>query len=127
MFIFFVCPKKTNQKKGQPITCFACAKYPVLLEIDGRCETRPPEADSDSPRAIPSISALLGCVKWHCTKLNYIRCIAKRQMRKITTNNGKKCLAAFSFSISKVSTPESGGIGDSNTEEDLDQTNQISD
>jgi hypothetical protein len=36
----------------------------MLLKITGRCETRPLSAASNSPRAIPVISLLLGCVKW---------------------------------------------------------------
>jgi len=41
LFIFFVCPKKTNQKKGQPITrritaVPLAAEYPALLKKNGR-------------------------------------------------------------------------------------------
>jgi hypothetical protein len=49
----------------QPITWSRFLRdYPALLKITGRCGTRPPKADSSSPRAIPVIFALLGCVKW---------------------------------------------------------------
>ena len=74
MFIF-ACPKM-NQK-GQPFTRrFAAgstvSNYPALLKITGRCETRTPlrgvytplAGCSDSPRALPVIFPLLGCVKW---------------------------------------------------------------
>jgi len=40
MFIFFACPKKTNQKKGQPYTWSSKLDFPALLEKAGRCETR---------------------------------------------------------------------------------------
>jgi hypothetical protein len=57
-------PKETNQRKGSQSLCLPSADCPALLKITGRCETRPPEADSDSPRAFPVIFLLLGCVKW---------------------------------------------------------------
>jgi len=44
------------------------ADCPALLKITGRCETRPPLANSDSPRAIPVIFPLLGYVKWQKQK-----------------------------------------------------------
>jgi hypothetical protein len=53
-----------NQRKGSLSLGSPAANYPVLLKITGRCETRPLKADSNSPRAIPVISPLLGCVKW---------------------------------------------------------------
>jgi len=47
------------------------AEDPVLLEKTGRYGTRgvyAPQGCSNSPRAYPSFSALLGCVKWHQNK-----------------------------------------------------------
>jgi hypothetical protein len=65
-FFFFACPKeKETKRKGSLSFGPSLTDSPALLKITGRCETRPPEADSDSPSAFPIISALLGCVKWH--------------------------------------------------------------
>jgi hypothetical protein len=63
---FLFAQKRT--KKGSQSLVPLSAESPVLLEITGRCETRPPVADSDSPRAFPVISSLLGCVKWQYKK-----------------------------------------------------------
>ena len=45
LFIFFACPKKTNQKKGQPITRHFAAgstvsNFPALLKTTGSLKTR---------------------------------------------------------------------------------------
>jgi hypothetical protein len=45
LFIFFACPKKTNQKKGQPITRHFAAgstvsNFPALLKTPGSLKTR---------------------------------------------------------------------------------------
>ena len=69
----FLClSKETNQRKDIRSLGPPAADFPALLEKVGRCETRPPRADSDSPRANPSFSVLLGCVKWHFKKLSAI-------------------------------------------------------
>jgi len=75
---FFACTKKRTKEStacSLAVSLLAFG-YPVLLKKAGRCETRPPEADSNSPRAIPSFSVLLGCVKWQQTKtyLLFILC-----------------------------------------------------
>ena len=68
MFIFFVYPKKTNQKKGLPITWFRAAELPCAARKDRALRNSlrlyPLAGCSDSPRAIPTFSVLLGCVIW---------------------------------------------------------------
>jgi hypothetical protein len=62
MFIFFVCPNKTNQKKGQPFTWPRnIAGLPFAARNNRALRN---SLRSNSPRAIPIISSLLGCVKW---------------------------------------------------------------
>jgi len=41
MFIFFACPKKTNQKKGHPCLLPAFSGFPVFLKAAGSLKTRP--------------------------------------------------------------------------------------
>ena len=72
MFIFFACPKKTNQQRsgerkgsrslGQPM-----ADYPALLESAGSLKTRFAQT-VQTPYSADSV--LLGCVKWH--KKHYV-------------------------------------------------------
>jgi len=57
--------KKKNQKEKAAV--HLAFGYPVLLKITGRCETHgvhAPLGCSNSPRALPVIFPLLGCVKW---------------------------------------------------------------
>ena len=69
MFIF-VCPKM-NQK-GQPFTWFDCVELSCAAQNNRALRNSHPPAGciyhlagcSDSPRAIPVIFLLLGCVKW---------------------------------------------------------------
>jgi len=68
LFIFFACPKKTNQKKGQPIirrftAVPLSAEFPTQLKKDGRCGTRgvyAPQGCSNSPRAV----SIFFCTAW---------------------------------------------------------------
>jgi hypothetical protein len=60
-FIFFACPKKTNQKKRQPVTCSAFSGMPCAAQNNRALRN---SLRSDSPRAYPVIFPLLGCVKW---------------------------------------------------------------
>jgi hypothetical protein len=72
MFIFFACPKKTNQQRSGErkdsltlaVSLLACG-FPALLEPAGSLKTRFAQTgqtpfSADSP--------LLGCVKWHYMK-----------------------------------------------------------
>ncbi len=49
MFIFYLSKKRT--KKDTPSTCPPAADSLRFHKNNGHCETRPPEADSNSPRA----------------------------------------------------------------------------
>jgi hypothetical protein len=62
---FLYLHKETNQRKCSRSLGSLSANCPAQLKNIGRCETRPPKADSDSPRADPIFFSLLGCVKWH--------------------------------------------------------------
>jgi len=66
LFIFFACPKKTNQKKGQPIirrftAVPLSAEFPAQPKKDGRCGTRYAQTVL---ALFPSFSALLGFLIW---------------------------------------------------------------
>jgi len=58
-------PKENEPKEKAASHLSARGGYPALFKITGRCETRPPTSDSNSPRAVPVIFTLLGYVKWH--------------------------------------------------------------
>jgi len=86
----FLClPKETNQRKGSLSLGPPSADYPALLEKVGRCETRPPQADSNSPRAYPSFSVLLGFVKWQKTPLLCLKKPAGNKYFKFVFNKTK--------------------------------------
>ena len=64
MFIFFVCPKKTNQKKRQPFTWSACGGLPCAAHKERTFR----EVASLRQNVFPLFVVLLGCVKWHKNK-----------------------------------------------------------
>ena len=59
MFIFFACPKKTNQKKGHQSFAPLSAEFPVLLEPAGSLKTRFAQT-VQTP--FSAVSAVLGCM-----------------------------------------------------------------
>jgi hypothetical protein len=59
LFIFFACPKKTNQKKGHQSFAPLSAGYPVLLDPAGSLKTRFAQT-VQTP--FSAVSAVLGCM-----------------------------------------------------------------
>jgi hypothetical protein len=59
LFIFFACPKKTNQKKGHQSFAPLSAEFPVLLEPAGSLKTRFAQT-VQTP--FSAVSAVLGCM-----------------------------------------------------------------
>ena len=64
MFIFFDCPKKTNQKKGQPTTGSASGGLPCAA----RKERTLRKVASLRRIVLPLFTVLLGSVKWQKQK-----------------------------------------------------------
>jgi len=71
-FVHFWVPKNepaAKRRKGQPITwpsaSLCCSKKKGAVKLATF-------SGSDSPRAIPPFSALLGYVKWHLTTYDYV-------------------------------------------------------
>ena len=64
LFIFFTCLKKTNQKKGQPITWSDCVGLPCAPRIVREFENSHLLRDAQTDQTPFSVSsAVLGCVK----------------------------------------------------------------
>jgi hypothetical protein len=65
VFIFFTCPKKTNQKKGQPVTWSDFVGLPCAPRIYREFDNSPLLRDAHTDQTPFSVhSAVLGCVKW---------------------------------------------------------------
>ena len=68
LFIFFACPKKTNQKKRQPYTCPAFSGIPCAAHKKQTPRKVAPPSAVLRRVAFQLFIPLLGCVKWHLEK-----------------------------------------------------------